>query len=204
VALLSNHWFLPKNPDLLGLLCEQSAITVEGMHALVIWAAGERAAGDHVREYEHHADDKKRQLWRELRDAFSPPFDAEDLYSLSSDLDEVLNAAKNLVGELEVMELAPDTATHEMTVLLAEATQYLADAFARLGKQGDATECADAAIKSTRRVEHVYRSAMSTLLQVDDLREVMGRREVYRRLSRIGDLIHTVADRVWYAVMKEG
>jgi uncharacterized protein Yka (UPF0111/DUF47 family) len=175
------------------------------MEALAAWAAGEPAAGAHVREYEHQADDKKRQLWRELRDAFSPPIDAEDLFSLSSDLDEVLNAAKNLVRELEVMELAPDTATHEMTLLLAEATQYLADAFARFGKEeGDATECADAAIKRTRRVEHVYRSAMSALLQVDDLREVMAQREVYRRLSRIGDHIHTVAERIWYAVMKEG
>ena len=202
---MSKHWFLPKNPDLLGLLGEQSAITVHGMHALVVWASGEAAAGDRVRGYEHEADDKKRQLWRELRDAFSPPIDAEDLFSLSSDLDEVLNAAKNLVRELDVMELAPDTATHEITLLLAAATQDLADAFARLGAQeGDATECADAAIKRTRRVEHVYRSAMSSLLQVDDLREVMARREVYRRLSRIGDHIHTVADRVWYAVMKEG
>ena len=155
-------------------------------------------------EYEHQADDKKRELWRELRDAFPPPIDAEDLFTLSSDLDEVLNAAKNLVREFEVMELAPDAATDEMTILLAEATQHLADAFARLGKQeGDATECADAAIKSTRRVEHVYRSAMSALLQVDDLREVTARREVYRRLSRIGDHIRNVAERVWYAVMKE-
>jgi uncharacterized protein Yka (UPF0111/DUF47 family) len=201
---LNKHWFLPKNPDLLGLLGEQSAITVEGMHALAAWAGGEPAAGDRVREYEHLADDKKRQLWRELREAFSPPMDAEDLYSLSSDLDEVLNAAKNLVRELEVMKLTPDAATHEMALLLAEATQSLADAFAQLGKEeGDATACADAAIKSTRRVEHVYRSAMSTLLDIADLREVMGRREVYRRLSRIGDHIHTVAERVWYAVMKE-
>ena len=69
--------------------------------------------------------------------------------------------------------------------------------------EGDATECADAAIKSARRIEHVYRAAMSTLLEVDDLREVMGRREAYRRLARIGDHIHAAADRVWYAVMKE-
>jgi uncharacterized protein Yka (UPF0111/DUF47 family) len=201
---VSKHWFLPKNPDLLGLLCEQSAITVDGMQALVAWAAGEDGAGDRVREYEHQADDKKRQLWRELRDAFSPPIDAEDLFSLSSDLDEVLNAAKNLVREIEVMTIAPDTAAHEMTVLIAEATQSLAAAFALLGnEEGDATVCADAAIKSTRRAEHVYRAAMSALLQVDDLREVMARREMYRRLSRIGDHIHTVADRVWYAVMKE-
>jgi uncharacterized protein Yka (UPF0111/DUF47 family) len=204
VALVSDRWFLPKNPDLLGLLGEQSAITVDGMQALVAWAAGDPAAGDQVREYEHRADAKKRQLWLELRNAFSPPIDAEDLYSLSSDLDEVLNAAKNLVRELEVMELTPDTATREMAILLAEATQHLADAFARLGDQpGDTTDCADAAIKRARRVEHVYRSAMSALLEVDDLREVMGRREVYRRLSRIGDHVHVVAERVWYAVMKE-
>ncbi len=202
---MSKHWFLPKNPDLLGLLCEQAAITVDGMCALEVWAAGEPTAGDDVRAFEHVADDKKRQLWRELRDAFSPPIDAEDLYSLSSDLDEVLNASKNLVREFEVMQLAPDTATHEMVLLLAKATRSLADAFARLGRQeGDATECADAAIKRARGVEHVYRSAMSTLLQIDDLREVMGRREAYRRLARIADHIHAVADRVWYAVMKEG
>jgi uncharacterized protein Yka (UPF0111/DUF47 family) len=202
---VSKHWFLPKHPDLIGLLAEQSAITVEGMRALVAWAAGAAGAGDEVRTCEHRADDKKRQLWLELRDAFSPPIDAEDLYSLSSDLDEVLNASKNLVREFDVMELEPDAATHEMTVLLAEATQHLADAFARLGTQeGDATECADAAVKGARRVEHVYRSAMSTLLEVDDLREVMGRREAYRRLARIGDHIHATADRVWYAVMKEG
>ena len=201
---MSKHWFLPKDPDLLGLLREQAAITVDGMHALVAWASGEPAAADDVRQYEHQADDKKRQLWRELRDAFSPPIDAEDLFSLSSDLDEVLNAAKNLVREFDVMKLTPDGPTHEMTLLLAEATQHLADAFVRLGKdEGDATECADAAIKSARRVEHVYRSAMSALLGVDDLREVMGRREVYRRLSRMGDHIHAVADRIWYAVMKE-
>ena len=64
-------------------------------------------------------------------------------------------------------------------------------------------QLADAAIKSQRRVEHAYRPAMSALLQVADLREVIGRREVYRRLSRIGDLVHTVAERVWYAVVKE-
>jgi len=41
------------------------------------------------------------------------------------------------------------------------------------------------------------------LMEVDDLREVMSRREMYRRLSRIGDLVHIVAERVWYAVVKE-
>ena len=125
-----------------------------------------------VRDCEHRADAAKRELWRTLRDAFSPPLDAEDLYTLSADLDEVLNAAKDLVREMEVMDMEPDAPTHEMVTFLADAVGHLADAFRCLGTDDDATEAADAAIKSQRRVEHAYRPAMSALLQVADLREV--------------------------------
>ena len=44
---------------------------------------------------------------------------------------------------------------------------------------------------------------MSALLENPDLREVMGRREVYRRFSRLSEAIVTVAERVWYASVKE-
>ena len=101
------------------------------------------------------------------------------------------------------MDMDPDAPTREMVALLAEAVRHLADAFRCLGSDDDATQAADAAIKSQRRVEHAYRSAMSALLQVPDLRDVISRREIYRRLSRIGDLVHTVAERVWYSVVKE-
>jgi hypothetical protein len=32
----------------------------------------------------------------------------------------------------------------------------------------------------------------------------MGRRELYRRISRISDEVVEVAERVWYATVKEG
>ena len=201
--MTTRRWFLPENPDLLTMLRNQAAITVEGMDALVAWSNGETAAADRVRDCEHRADDAKRELWLAVRDAFSPPLDAEDLYTLSADLDEVLNASKDLVREMDVMNIEPDAPTHEMVMLLVEAVGHLADAFRSLRTEDDATRCADAAIKCQRRVERAYRPAMSALLQVPDLREVIGRREVYRRLSRIGDLVHTVAERVWYSVVKE-
>ena len=49
-----------------------------------------------------------------------------------------------------------------------------------------------------------YRSAASALIDVDDLREVMARRELYRRISRVSDGVVEVAERVWYATVKEG
>jgi hypothetical protein len=47
-----------------------------------------------------------------------------------------------------------------------------------------------------RDLAHVYRTAMSSLLGESDVAVVMRRREAYRRLSRIGDLVHRVAERV--------
>ena len=201
--MTTKHWFLPEHVDLFGMLRAQTEITVEGMQDLVDWSAGDESGADRVRECEHRADDAKRVLWRALRDAFSPPIDAEDLFSLSADLDEVLNEAKNLVREVEVMGMAPDTPMHEMAVHLSQAVGHLADAFAAFESDGDPTACADDAIKSRRNEERVYRDAMSALLAVDEIHEVIARREAYRRLSRIGDVVHQIADRVWYAVVKE-
>lgn len=44
---------------------------------------------------------------------------------------------------------------------------------------------------------------MGELLSVENLREVMARRELYRRGSRIGEHVVDVAERVLYAAVKE-
>ena len=44
---------------------------------------------------------------------------------------------------------------------------------------------------------------MAELLELDDLHEVMARRELYRCGARIGDAVVDVAERVLYAVVKE-
>jgi uncharacterized protein Yka (UPF0111/DUF47 family) len=205
-----SRWFLPENPDVLDMLCRQAAITCEGMAALVGWANAEPDAAERVRDLEHRADDTKRELRLALTNAFITPIDAEDLYVMSERLDAVLNGAKDTVREAEVMAMKPDEAVVAMAALLADGASHLATAFERLGSDQrgkiavSATEAADAAVKSQRRLERVYREAASALLAVDDLREVMGRRELYRRLSRVSETLVEAADRVWYATVKEG
>ena len=108
------------------------------------------------------------------------------------------------------MGIQPDQAVAAMATLLAEGARQLAVAFERLGPDrrgkggASATEAADTAVKSQRRLERVYREAASALLAVDDLREVTACRELYRRLSRVSETLIEVADRVWYATIKEG
>jgi uncharacterized protein Yka (UPF0111/DUF47 family) len=198
------RWFLPEVPDVLGMLRQQTAITLEGMEALVAWARGDTTAVERLRESEHRADDCKRELRRALTMAFSTPLEPEDLFELSRGLDRVLNNAKNAVREAELIRLAPDAAMAEMAAEITEGALQLADAFAALGRGGgsEATAAADRAAKSQSRLEHVYRAAMSALVTVDDLREVAAKRELYRRLARTSDDLREVAERVWYSVLK--
>ncbi len=211
------HWFLPAEPDVLGGLRKQMTITVSGMEAFAGWAAGDAASAERVRETEHEADLAKRAVRVALRDAFITPISPEDIFILSQLLDKVLNSSKDVVGEAEVMGMSPDVPMAEMAQHLMEGTKHLSRAFDAIGVHGGkddhrtATAAADDATKSARRLEKVYRRAMSGLLALDDdgsfehehVRELIGRRELYRRLSRIADTVVDVADRVWYAAVKE-
>jgi uncharacterized protein Yka (UPF0111/DUF47 family) len=206
-------WFLPETPDVLGILCRQAMVTSEGMQALLAWANGEPAAAKRLRDCEHRADEVKRELRQALTVAFTTPVDAEDLYVMSERLDAVLNGAKDAARESEVMAIPPDEAVAAMAALLAEGVRRLSEAFQRLDKDGrtkakgdlslSPTDAADAAVKAQRRLERVYREASSALLNVEDLREVVGKRELYRRFSRISETLTEAADRVWYATVKE-
>jgi uncharacterized protein Yka (UPF0111/DUF47 family) len=199
-----SRWFLPDEPDVLGLLSRQLAVIREGMDAFARWAQGEEGADLAVRECEHRADAIRRDLHGALREAFVTPLEPEDLYALSRNADEVLNQAKDAVRESEVMACPPDAALAEMAGYLATAAHQLEDAVSRLRRQPDlASDAANAAVKSDRHLEYVYRVAMAALLESDDLREVTARRELYRRCSRIGETVVNVAERIQYAVVKE-
>jgi uncharacterized protein Yka (UPF0111/DUF47 family) len=205
-----HRWFLPATPDVLGKLREQTAITMEGMEALIAWSLGESSAADRLRECEHQADDCKRELRAALTIAFTTPLEPEDIFELSTELDRVLNSAKNTIREAEVMGIAPDEAIAQMAAELANGVRDLNEAFEQLatGARAAATEAADRAAQSqsrveSSRVEKVYRQSMSALVAVVNLREVAAKRELYRRLARTSDDLREVAERVWYSVLKE-
>jgi uncharacterized protein Yka (UPF0111/DUF47 family) len=200
------HWFLPDVPDVLGLLRAQVALTVRGMEAFAAWAAtdGDPAAAGTVRAIEHEADTAKGALRDALRDAFVTPLDPEDVFALSRGIDWILNHAKDAIGESEVMGCPPDAATAAMADLLAQSVRQLDAGVAQLAiRGGDAVDAADAAVKAERHLEKAYRAAMGALAEVEDVRVVMGRQELYRRCSRMGEAAVDVAERLIYAGLKE-
>ncbi|HUJ67017.1 MAG TPA: DUF47 family protein [Acidimicrobiales bacterium] len=197
------QWFLRDSPDVLGLLVAQGRVTVEALESFDRWAAGDAGEARHVRALEHSGDTARRAVVAALRRAFMTPVEPEDLFELSELIDSILNQAKNIVREAEVLGMAPDEPMAAMSHLALVGMQQLVLALPNLSTRPDtATDAADVAIRQQRRMEREYRVAMSKLLEAHDLREVMGRRELYRRYARMGEGIEEVADRIWYTVVK--
>ena len=135
---MKRTWFLPATLDVIGLLRAQAAVTIEGIGALVEWAGGDDSGAERVREREHAADDRKRELFAALTESFTTPVDAEDLYMMSKHLDDVMNGAKDAVRECEVMALRPDEHVEKMATSILEGVRHVDDAFRLLrpGRQG--------------------------------------------------------------------
>jgi hypothetical protein len=87
---------------------------------------------------------------------------------------------------------------------MATAVRHIEEAIGYLDSdERGATEAADAAIGAERRLERTYYRGMADLLKVEDRQERIARRELYRRCSRIGEVVIDVSERIVYAVVKE-
>ena len=146
------------------------------LDAFGVWAAGDPAAAEGVRDAEHRGDLAKRELVTALRAAFVTPLEPEDVFALSRGIDRLLNHAWELINESEAMACPPGARIAEMASLLAGAVQDIDMAVASLGCDADAaTEAADAAITLERRLEHACYAGMADLLRVEDRNEPIAR-----------------------------
>jgi uncharacterized protein len=198
------HWFLPETPDVVGLLRRQLEVTLEGLEAMCRWSAGDPAGADELEALEHRGDTAKRELMEALSAAFVTPLEPEDVFSLSRGIASILDRSRDLVKEAQVLHAKPDAGLAEMSQELLDAVRHIDRAIASITDDEDAaTNAAYEAIAAERRVERSYYQGMGALLEVEDMRQRISRRELYRRCSRIGETVVEVSERIVYAVVKE-
>jgi uncharacterized protein Yka (UPF0111/DUF47 family) len=200
----ARRWFLPETPDVLRLLRDQVAITIEGIDAFARWADGDAEAAEVVAQAERRGDTAKREVLVALRAAFVLPLEPEDLFALSRGIDRILSSAQEVVAESGLLACPPDPELAEMARLLGGAVRHIDDAVAGLAGDGDAAAVAsDAALAQQKALADAYQRGMAALLQVDERGARIAGRELYRRCLRIGDFVVDVAERIIYAVVKQ-
>ncbi len=202
------HWFsgiFEPTVDFYELLNLQADKTLEGVKALQTWL---REDGEErcqiVRDLEREADEMKMDLERKLESVFVTPFDREDIYELSASMDEVINAAKAVVREMEAMSVSPaGTRLLEMAEMLVEGTESMKNSVYALRK--DLREAANQALqcrKADTRLGKIYRPAMRELLEHDDFKWIFRVKEVYKVMVDGSERIDRMGERLLHAIVK--
>lgn len=193
-----------------GMLIEQTQITVEGLRLLEKWFGKDELKDksiEQMRKKEIEADEVRRILIDELHNTFITPLDREDIFMLSLYIDDILDYCYTTVEEMQLLEIEADDYMISMVKLTREATEELEMAFHTLSSNprvaGDhARRCK----KIENEVEHLYRVAIGDLFtKAKDFKPLMTmlrRREVYRHMSNMADQADHAADILGMVVMK--
>ena len=160
---------VPRTPDFHALLDAQCDVVVRGADALLAYMKShDPADAERVRALEHEGDKLKRGNLDVLHRSFSTPLDREDIFQAIVAIDDVLNYAKATVTEMEALHVPPDEHTRAMAELMVVGARALQAGFKKLRNEPASAEAdAEAAHKSERNTERVYRKALTELFDAE-------------------------------------
>ena len=195
---------LPTSPDFFAMLAEQSRHVEQTLELLVeFMETGDPAISARIHQDEHDADAVKVRNIHKLNEAFSTPIDREDIYRAIVNLDEVVNYCKDTVNEMDALGVKPDAYTLDMARRLHTGATALRNGYAKLGKMtADAAQDAEAARKSDRAVEKIYRVALAELFTGEDYIMMFKKREIYRHMTNAAECMTHSASTLHDIVVK--
>src|SRR5580765_1238131 len=130
------RWLLPREEDFFGLFERHAALTVEGareMQRLVQGGQNVRVLAARIREIEHETDVITHACVERLHKTFITPFDRDDIHTLITRMDDVMDyieAAAVSVMLYELVEMTPPA--RELADVLVRSTEAVAIAVAGL------------------------------------------------------------------------
>jgi uncharacterized protein Yka (UPF0111/DUF47 family) len=146
-------------------------------------------------------DEMRHAMEDRLVRAFSTPFDRQDLYILSRQMDYILNFSLETALEMHAFGISPDPAILDMAQALLRGTRCVTRGVEILSTEPLAVEkTIKGARAAVRTVDERYIQAMAGLFQGNDPMGALKKREVYHHLRDAGralrdtvDLLHRTA-----------
>jgi uncharacterized protein Yka (UPF0111/DUF47 family) len=186
----------PQAHDFEGMLAEQAERTLEGVHTLVIWLNAEtQEEPRHLDEIEEEVDQFRLRMEDKLIQSFSTPFDRQDIYSLSRQMDYILNFSNETAQEMYAFGVKPDGPIREMGQALLLGTECVALAVKIMGTdKRRAEKLIHEARGAMRDIEEEYIRSMASLLHTDDAMAALRKREIYHHLRDAGRALRNTMD----------
>ncbi len=79
-----------------------------------------------AKEIEHHADDITHEIVDRLNRTFVTPFDREDIYTLTGELDDIIDRIENVIHNIEIFKVSPqEKFISDFAQLIEKDSEYL-------------------------------------------------------------------------------
>ncbi|WP_367650590.1 DUF47 domain-containing protein [Nocardioides sp. zg-DK7169] len=200
--------FRPVDNAFYDLFTESATHLVTGADLLAqMLSAGEEreAVAQKMRDAEHAADETTHSLFKKVNSTFVTPFDREDIYSLGSALDDVMDLMEEVVDMIllyEVHELPPRVS--EQVDVLQRCAELTAQAMPKLTDPGSLSDywieinrLENTGDKNHRRIlAHLFSGEYKTI-------DVLKLKDIIESLEEAIDAFEKVANTVEQIAVKE-
>jgi predicted phosphate transport protein (TIGR00153 family) len=201
--------FRPVDASFYDLFRESSEHLVVGADLLAEMLAAEGVGREDVarrmREAEHAADETMHAIVKRVNSTFVTPFDREDIYSLASGLDDIMDMMDEAVDLILLYEVKtmPAELSNQIEVIqrCAELTR---EAMPRLQSMGDLEEFWIEINRLENQGDKSYRRTLANLFSGDfKAIEVLKLKDIVTSLEGAIDAFEKVANIIEQIVVKE-
>jgi uncharacterized protein len=200
--------FLPKEEKFFALFLDQVRYISE---AAVLLLKGARAGNAHMAEaaeqigvLERKADEVIHEVFRLLNQTFITPLDPEDIHSLSTHLDDVIDSIEEASHRMVIYNVDPITPVAiEVCENIVASAKSLEAAFEALNSNAKIIEHCIEINRIEDATDNIVRGAVRDLFANEkDPIQIMKLKEIYELLEQTTDFCEDVADALQNVVVK--
>ncbi|GAB4300345.1 MAG: DUF47 family protein [Desulfuromonadia bacterium] len=199
---------IPKEEKFFAMFREMGEIITEGATALKTMlddyidpVASQRS----IKDIEHKGDNKTHEIIKTLNKTFITPLDREDIYSLASKLDDILDLIDASSQRFVMYNVEkPTPASQELAFIILKCSQTIQRALRHLGgKFDDINDCCVEINALENEADRVCREAISKLFDEEkDPITLIKWKEIYETLEKATDKCEDAANILESVVVK--
>ncbi|MCG7855134.1 MAG: DUF47 family protein [Methanoregulaceae archaeon] len=193
----------PREYDFEDMLAHQAERTLAGVRIFSAWLDKTPLTEPVILgQIETEVDEMRYHLEEKLLEAFSTPFDRQDIYHLSRQMDYILNFSRETATEMFAFGVEPDEHIRKMVWWLLLGTEQVSAAVRVMGSdQKQVEQAIREARKAMRAIEADYITGMQDLFSTGDPMTALRKREIYHHIRDAGRALRATVDILHKAVV---
>ena len=171
------------------LLIQQAQVIRDAVAALCAFCEDPtQEKGDFVKVKEKEADTIRRQLVEDINRTFITPIDRDDLYRLSTSIDDLADYAWTTVKEVRIYDIQPDEHLLAMSRTLLQMADGLLICMQKLEKDHAGVAAEATKVKKLENALNVqFHQSIAELFKTDDIKKILKYREIYNHMNHAAD-----------------